>query len=322
MIIYRMKGIYVFMKKTSELESSISRTEKYKMLYVHYGVEELKTKIQPALLRMLVDFDEICRKNNIYYVITAGTLLGAIREKGFIAWDDDIDVLVLPDAYGHIKEAVDKSGLADKYTLITPEESEQVAVAARFINKEVTLGTLTGNPKIGHPLYIDVLTIENVPNNWLLRNIKGICSTVLFLSYTSLRCLNSKDELLNIMAKDFKALKRNLLIRKIAAIPAIILGQRRMYKMLVRVSRHSNNKTKYVTVPLGVCKYKGEIQPREVFEEAILVEFENLDFPAPKGYLSYLENRYGCDYMTPPPESERGIMCFKKRDDWKEILDR
>ena len=308
------------MKKTSQLEFVISQSKKYKQLYVYYGIEDLKNKIQPALLQILIDFDKMCKKHSIYYVITAGTLLGAVREKGFIAWDDDIDVLVKPDAYGKIREAVKEKELSQEYDFISPDTSNEIALDAKFVSKKISLGTLMLDEKIGHPLYIDVLSIENVPNNFFLKSIKGILSNLFFLSYTSLRCLLKYDELLNVMAKDSKELWLNLMIRKMVAIPAIILGKHRTYKLLMKISSYADNVTKYVTVPLGVLHYKGEIQCREVFETSVPMEFENHTFPAPKGYLEYLNNRYGSDYMTPPPKSEQGIKCFQKRADWKEIL--
>ncbi len=56
-------------------------------------------EIKSIELDMLVNFDRICRKNGIKYSITYGTLLGAIRHKGFIPWDDDIDVMMSRDEY-------------------------------------------------------------------------------------------------------------------------------------------------------------------------------------------------------------------------------
>ena len=60
--------------------------------------EDLR-RMQSLQLEMLSEFDRVCRKNNIQYSITCGTLLGAVRHKGFIPWDNDVDVTMLRDDY-------------------------------------------------------------------------------------------------------------------------------------------------------------------------------------------------------------------------------
>ena len=61
---------------------------------VKYTDETLK-QLHSTILEMLIEFDRICRKYNIPYIIESGTLLGAVRNKGFIEWDDDADIKML-----------------------------------------------------------------------------------------------------------------------------------------------------------------------------------------------------------------------------------
>ena len=285
------------MRKTSEIESELSKSEAFKDLYFHYDLKQLKEVIQPALLQVLNGFDRVCQENNIFYVITGGTLLGAVREKGFIAWDDDIDVLVWAKDIKQIQAAIVKSGLQQEYQYILPQESTGITVDAKFVSKRLTLGGLFGDPAIGHNLYLDVLPIENVPNNRFLRNIKAILSDCLFLSFSSLRCTRENDELLHVMAKDSPELRKNLLLRNIAAIPARLLGKRRTLLILEKINHCADDHSKMVSVPLGVLRYKGETIPRVTFEDSIPIEFENNMFAAPKGWDVYLHNRYG-DYIN------------------------
>lgn len=306
------------MKKTSELESELAKTRKYSKFYFNYNEEQLRTIIQPAYLQILIDFDKICRENNIFYVISAGTLLGAVREKGWIPWDDDIDVLVTHSDYDKLHKAIIKSGFADHYCFMAPEEGDIVTVDGKFLSIDNSLGKIMNDPGIGHFLYIDVLPIENVPDNKFLFNIKALLSKIIMISYNSLRCLKQNDELLDMMSQDSKELRSNLLIRRIVATPARIIGKEKTYKLLQRVNAYPSNHTRFVTVPLGVKMYKGEIRPREVFFPATEIEFEGHKFKAPIMYKDYLRNRYGEDYLTPPTKYEQGVKCFARRDDWRE----
>lgn len=307
------------MRKTSEIEFEMSQKDKYQKLYFHYDIKFLREKLQPALLEILIDFDKICNENGIYYVITAGTLLGAVREKGFIAWDDDIDILVRPDGMKHLKNAIKKSGMDNRYEFLLPEDSLEITIDGKFMSKTVSLGMLAGDGSIGHKLYIDVLPIENVPDGKIECNVKSFLSKIMILSYNSMRCLKKNDELLNIMAKDNKELKNNLVIRRIVAFPANILGKKKMLQLMKKINKCNNNSSKYISIPFGVKMYKGEMLPRHMFTDVVNLEFANHIFHAPQGYVGYLLNRYGRDFMVPTPKNKQGIKCFARRENWKFI---
>ena len=65
-------------------------------------------KLQMIELEMLIELDRICRKNDIKYTIIGGTLIGALRNGGFIPWDDDIDVAMLRGEYEKFRKACKK----------------------------------------------------------------------------------------------------------------------------------------------------------------------------------------------------------------------
>ena len=69
--------------------------------------EDLK-RLQNIQLELMSEFDRVCRKHNIKYTITCGTLLGAIRHKGFIPWDNDADISMLREDYEHFKKVANE----------------------------------------------------------------------------------------------------------------------------------------------------------------------------------------------------------------------
>lgn len=305
------------MRKTSIIESELARNSKFQKCYENLNQEQL-LKLQDGLRNVLADFDKICKENNIYYSVCGGTLIGAIRHKGFIPWDDDIDVVVYRKDYNRIEEAIKNSKLSKEYTYILPANSTSVNFDAKFMSRKVSLGTLLNDNGIGYPLYLDVLPIDNVPDSTFEKLFRGILVNLLSLSLASQRCLKKNDELLNIMSKYNKELYINLLVRKLVAFPTMLLGYKFTTKIIEKLLTCSQNDTRYVTLGLGVLHYFGEIVPRKTFSESRTAKFDNIEVEIPLDSETYLRNRYG-NYMELPPIEERKVKGFRRREDWKNI---
>ena len=77
--------------------SKLFKEQKYKN-GIEITEDKLK-KLKKILLEMLIDFDVVCEKNNLYYTLCGGTALGAVRHNGFIPWDDDVDIFMTRESY-------------------------------------------------------------------------------------------------------------------------------------------------------------------------------------------------------------------------------
>ena len=124
-------------------------------------------QIQLGALDALVEFDSVCKKNNIKYWLDSGTLLGAVRHGGFIPWDDDIDICVRRQDYNRLLKCL-KRDLGSQFKLhngrkdidrnaVTP------CVISRVLNKKVMVSRKkdkNGNP-LYEPIWIDIFPLEN-----------------------------------------------------------------------------------------------------------------------------------------------------------------
>ena len=135
-----------------------------------YTPQDLK-HLQNILLMILKDFIEFCDKYQIDYFVDGGTALGCVRHKGFIPWDDDIDVLMFRDQYKKFLKY--RHEFDDKYDILTMEDYEMYC---RVFTKISLKGTKTGeffdkNTDFTYGISIDVFPFDNIPNPGLKRKL-------------------------------------------------------------------------------------------------------------------------------------------------------
>lgn len=306
------------MRNTSTIEWELARNKKFNKLYQKFDKESL-VKFQNQLLEILIDFDEFCKKNNLNYFLVAGTLIGAKRHDGFIPWDDDIDVVMPRKDYEKLR-ALKSDDENSKYKFEDSRDTGEISLCGKFKAKDISYYDVLG---IGFnktkKIYIDILPIDQVPNNKILKLIKGTIVNLLRISFSSLRCFKKNDELLNVMSKCSKELKINLFFRKICAIPSLIIGKKRTINLIHKIMITNELKPEELTIALGVKGYFGEVlKVKEVYPLSEIM-FENKKFKAPKNPDFYLKNRYG-DYMKIPSESEQMERLVRLKENWKEIL--
>ena len=252
--------------------------------------------IQQILLGFLLEVDRICKKHNIKYFLGGGSLLGAVRHKGFIPWDDDADVMMLRKDYDKFLSVLPNE--LPNYLFAQTQENEKDShfpFTKLRINDTLLSTEFTSRfPNIHNGIFLDVLAQDYTSNNAFLRKIhmKATASSRwLVLDKWRGTSVNANSR--------FSSLCANIL-RKIFPLGFLQKVQNKL------ISLHKNMKNpKYLFDSMGRNVSRGAF-PAEWLDEAIWVDFENTKLPIPKEYDKYLKYLYG-DYMEMIPVSERHV---------------
>ncbi|MEE1055910.1 MAG: LicD family protein [Acutalibacteraceae bacterium] len=240
---------------------------------------------QTAMLDLLERLDSICQKYDIPYMLFAGSMLGAVRHKGFIPWDDDVDVVMLRKDYEKFLSVSEIENQGSKYfTQRELSEHWPMYFSKLRLNNTTCLEKYhPKDPLIHQGVYIDIFPCDNASNSAFVRKLQFLSSKI-FIA----RCLDIRGYETNSKAK-----KLFMLISKLLPI-----------KLLNKFSRFSKyTDTKYVhTFYGGSSKLSKSVYPREWFEKTKRVDFEKKQFPISCYYDELLTLMYGDYMMLPPPE--------------------
>lgn len=254
---------------------------------------KLKT-IQSILLGFLLEIDRICKKHNIKYFLAGGTLLGAVRHKGFIPWDDDADVMMLREDYDRFLEVLPYE-LPQNFAVQNDEKTSHFPFTKIRINGTVFSTEFSSRFKdIHNGIFFDVLAQDQTSNNKLLRKIhmRATASTRwLVLDKWRGTKVNANGKFSSFIANMLKTI-----------FPLSFLEK--MQNTLM--SQFKNKKdAKFLFDSMGRNITRGEF-PKQWLEDAVYVDFENVKLPIPKEYDKYLSYLYG-DYMEMIPVSLRHV---------------
>ncbi len=253
---------------------------------------ELLKKLHKVETEMLVELDRVCRKNDIPYYITAGTLLGAVRHGGFIPWDDDMDICMARSDFKRFLE-VCKTDLSDDYYIECQELNPDYWYAIPKICKKNTVfkNIQDSNLKEHIGIYVDIFMLDNVPKQNGKRQAIYASIANLLQATISNRKTNFNVKKMSIKSKLFFYLTKPFSIRTLS-------------KWRTRVAAHYSDECKYFT---NLASRYGRIKqtmPKDKFYPPVELEFDGYKFLAPKEYIYMLERIYG-DYMKLPPEEKR-----------------
>ncbi|MBR2443434.1 MAG: LicD family protein [Rikenellaceae bacterium] len=240
---------------------------------------EERKKIQ---LEMLVEIDKFCREHNIKYMLAFGTLLGAIRHKGYIPWDDDVDIsMPLEDMLRFKKEfKSDKLKYCDVDT-----EPNYAFPFSRIAHKQTY--SKCGMIAKSYGVCIDLYPTIEVSS--LMEDNQAIVNRLLPIYRKRLRMIVWRSRIMKLIP-----------IRSVVGFESIVRKYRDMTFNLF--TKKGGGAFHCIAGPL--TSFDVHTFAFNPFDEMIEVDFEGLKFMAPAKYHEYLSTRYG-DYMQLPPENQR-----------------
>ena len=271
--------------------------------------EEL-CKLKEVTLSILRDVVDFCGQHGISLMLGGGSCLGAIRHKGFIPWDDDIDVNMTRESYEKFVDLFSSEN-SSKYSIQYPGNPSGYELGlARVRLKGTCVRTHDDNVDDDCGAYIEIFIIENTPNNPVIRGLHGFVSLVLGFLLSCRRYAVHYGKYEKLFGKDAEGLdpiKKKARIGKLLPFVSIeaLLKAWDEWNSMCR-----NNNSKFVTIPVGRAHYFGELQPRDVFLPIGEGRFESLSVGLPANPDKYMTALYGPDYMMLPPEDQREVHAY------------
>ncbi len=245
-------------------------------------------EIKDCIYDCMIYLDEVCRKNNIKYFISYGTLLGAVRHKDFIPWDNDADVIMDRENYEKFFEVMQKEN--SNYKLLSYfSDDDYFYPFYKLVDKRTKCEELTFKDIRNMGIYVDIFPIDYLPDDEHER-IKVINRIKRKRTWLSLRNIKSTTFIKNFV-------KRAL---------TLFLNTKKTVRDIDIECKNCTKGCNYMSVLCwGIKVFK-----KDIFDEIIELTFRDHKFLAPKKYDEYLTICYG-DYMTIPPVEKRIVHNYK-----------
>lgn len=254
-------------------------------------------EIKKISLGILIDVTSFCEQNEITYYLACGTLLGAIRHKGYIPWDDDIDIMMPRSDYNKFLDLYK----SNNYKLLKPSEGRY------YYAKVYDVNTIKVEPMIDYKKYdylgvdIDIFPLDGIVND-----------------KNEIERIHDKSKKLETLLRlsNQPIFYRKNPIKCINRIVPRIIGSKNLVKMIEKNAQtYSYEDSDYVirvrNTPNG---FTGALK-KEVYNPPIKKEFEGYEFYVPRDYDKWLSTFYG-DYMKLPPldkqKAHHNSKCYYK----------
>lgn len=258
-------------------------------------------KLQNCILNVAKYINDFCETNDISYCLMGGSALGAIRHKGFIPWDDDLDVFMTPDNYEKFRAAFESTGDKSSYYLQEwgKGKNGMMAFAKLRMNNSTLMEKDLADWNIHQGVYVDIFMLHTCPDNMISRYNQYIWAKYLVAKGAANRGYTGKSGILGFAIRLLKILPNRFLVDH----------------ALHQVYKYRDEKSYNLCHFLGRATMSTGLYRRDYFEKTKKISFESIQLAVPYKVEDYLSDRWG-DYMKLPSKDE--IKKFQHSWKWSD----
>lgn len=284
-----------------------------------YVTSREKQALFSVLLDLLSELNRVCAKYNITYYACGGTLLGAIRHKGFIPWDDDVDVILPRKDYDKLKKIADTGAFKEPYFFQSPSTDEGYPKGFCRLRNSYTTETPFDDVAMNcnRGVFIDIFPLDIIPddNKKYKKQFNKLKMIRLFMNaYARYYSGFGTEGTTKIKSIVYYAL--------VPLFASKILTTNKLFNLYEKVASQYLDTDNHRAGPIALLNPSDRvIYDRCLWEgQTIWWNFENIKISVPEYYDDILKISYG-DYMTPVQETSlHGTILFSSEIPYQEFI--
>ncbi|MCI6652058.1 MAG: LicD family protein [Ruminococcus sp.] len=253
-------------------------------------------EIQSCILSIIKDIDIFCRENNIEYYLMGGSALGAMRHKGFIPWDDDLDIFMTVDNYNKFLKLFEEKAPTDKRFQKYFLQKENTKEWPLFLSRVCLTGTtmvsdeFKFNMKQHHTVFVDIMCLYSAPKKDMARKFQYIAA-----------------QLLRVNALALSGFPNESLAKRVALFLSKIVVNPLTRPLLIKyVHRYEGKNTELVGHYFGRARFRRTSFLRSYLgSKPRYVPFEDTELPVFENVEEYLVARFGDKWMEMPSQETK-----------------
>jgi lipopolysaccharide cholinephosphotransferase len=262
-----------------------------------HDLNETQSYIMQVLRSLVAILDEL----EIPYFMQGGTMLGAIRHKGFIPWDDDVDLGIPRKDYERLLKTISEKLPKNLQLRTYSDETDHHYYFARIVDTRYQIRRMGSLEERMENIWVDLFPLDGMPNGWAARTYHKLRLTWVRLKY-HLSCF----EKVNIKRPGRPLIERMVIrFAMITHVGKWFNTRRQLDKMDALLKKYPPEGSDWLVNFMGQTSYRfNELFKKEVYGNGQRYSFEDMLLVGPDCYDEYLKSLYG-DYMTPPDEAAR-----------------